>query len=77
MLQDNVCVELSPRMPSRLTKKQANSHDRPNKYDISATTAFSLKLASVSDVLLSSDPLNVNVALRISNNFKNYVLELH
>jgi len=43
-------------------EEQANSHDRPNKYDILVTTAFSLKLASVSDALLSSDPVYVNVS---------------
>jgi hypothetical protein len=57
-------------------EEQANSHDRPNKYDILVTTAFSLKVASVSDSLLSSDPVYVNVIVRISNNFKNYVLEV-
>jgi hypothetical protein len=57
--------------------EQANSHGRPNKYDILVTTSFSLKLASVSDALLSSDPVYVNVIVRISNNFKNCVLEVH
>jgi len=42
-------------------EEQANSHDRHNRYDILVTTAFSLKLASVFDALLSSDPVYVNV----------------
>jgi hypothetical protein len=77
VLQDTVYVELSPRTPSRLkTKKRIHMTDQTNMTFL-ITTAFPLKLTSVSDGLLSSDPVYVNVIVRISNNFKNKVLEVH